>query len=470
MNFKPCLQNLRKRRDSAIIKPALSTAIPHRNPYRSILRRDYPEPLIALLAFILGIWLWDHYFGKTAGYAPGTEEIALIKIDRDMRLADAMAGDPEWLRWLAGVDQPAATRHEALAALEELAAHNSMSLRGLEALAILTAEHEDQPLREALAEALQGETVSDFGETSRQLASHRGTWWHAKWIAECENDMPPACLWRDSYALESAQLRTRAIFSRSWVWLLGLAGVAFIPRTLAQLTRGLAARPRGYGGAWPLPLGLVVFLVATLAWIGFAMTLDLGIAALPELHPVAAISLDSAARILPALIALGLLFRRPSHALRVLGLDRPPALKTVLGVFSLLMLMDPLLRLIIGNDAAEPGGGLSAGEAGIWGLAFAVVSACLLAPLAEEILYRGVLFRSLWNRIGVLPAAILSSAVFAVLHFYDGYGLASVGLFGMSCALLYAATGSLGACIALHVLYNSAIKIPEWVIYHGSFG
>jgi membrane protease YdiL (CAAX protease family) len=196
----------------------------------------------------------------------------------------------------------------------------------------------------------------------------------------------------------------------------------------------------------------------------------LGIATLPELHPVAAISLDSAARILPALIALGLLFRRPSHALRVLGLDRPPALKTVLGVFSLLMLMDPLLRLIIGNDAAEPGGGLSAGEAGIWGLAFAVVSACLLAPLAEEILYRGVLFRSLWNRIGVLPAAILSSAVFAVLHFYDGYGLASVGLFGMSCALLYAATGSLGACIALHVLYNSAIKIPEWLIYHGSFG
>ena len=42
-------------------------SIPPGNPYRAILRRDYPEPLIALLAFILGIWLWDHYFGKIAG-------------------------------------------------------------------------------------------------------------------------------------------------------------------------------------------------------------------------------------------------------------------------------------------------------------------------------------------------------------------------------------------------------------------
>ena len=67
-----------------------------------------------LLAFILGVWLWDHYFGKPAGYPPGTEEIALVKIDRDLRLADAMAADPAWLRWLAGVDEPQAARATAV--------------------------------------------------------------------------------------------------------------------------------------------------------------------------------------------------------------------------------------------------------------------------------------------------------------------------------------------------------------------
>jgi membrane protease YdiL (CAAX protease family) len=246
--------------------------------------------------------------------------------------------------------------------------------------------------------------------------------------------------------------------------------MAFIPRTLMKLKRGLHAKPTGYGGAWPVTLGITVFLFATLAWIGFTYALEFGINALPGLHPLVGILLDSAARILPALIALGLLFRRPSHAVRVIGLDRPLALGTVLGVFSLLMIVDLLLRTTIGGDSAEPGGGLSMSEAGIWGLVFAVVSACLLAPLAEEVLYRGVLFRSIWSRFGVLPAGLVSAAIFAVLHFYDGYGLLSVGFFGLSCALLYAATGSLGACITLHLLYNSSIKLPEWLIYHGSLG
>ncbi len=427
--------------------------------------------MIALLAFILGIWLWDHYFGKSAGYAPGTEEIALVKIDRDLRLADAMADDPAWLKRLVGVDDPKNARENALKVFHKLAAENAISLSGLEAFAIIKAAHEGQPVREEIAEVLQGQAISDFSSTSRKLANHQGTWWSAKLIEAWENTMRPESLWHESFGQDSQKLRARAILLRSSVWLVGLVGLIFIPSTLATMKRGLRAKPHGYGGAWPLPLGLVVFLVATLAWIGFAMTLEIGISSLPGLHPLGAILLDSAARLLPPLIAIGLLFRRPSHATRVLGLNRPFHTKTILGVFSLLMIIDQVLRWsFIGESSTEPGGGLSAGEAGIWGLAFAIVSACMLAPLAEELLYRGVLFRSCWNRLGVMPAAILSAMVFSLLHFYDGYGLASVGIFGISSALLYAATGSLGAAITLHVLYNSAIKIPEWLIYHGPLG
>ena len=136
-------------------------------------------------------------------------------------------------------------------------------------------------------------------------------------------------------------------------------------------------------------------------------------------------------------------------------------------MFSLLMILDQVLRwAMAGAGLNNPGGGLSLGDAGLWGLSFAVISACLLAPVAEEILYRGVLFGSARNRLGVVPAALLSSAVFAILHFYDSYGLVSVGVFGFSCALVYAGTGSLSTVIALHMLYNTAIKIPEWIVYH----
>lgn len=170
------------------------------------------------------------------------------------------------------------------------------------------------------------------------------------------------------------------------------------------------------------------------------------------------------------LIALALLFRRPGHASRVLGLERIVEWKIVFGMFSLLVVVDQILLWALGSGPNSPGGGLSSADSGWWGLAFALVSACLLAPVAEELLFRGVLFGSLRNRLGVLPAAVASSAIFAVLHFYGGYGLASVAIFGFSAALLYAGTGSLTTVIVLHILYNSAIKIPEWIVYHAPLG
>jgi len=394
-----------------------------------------------------------------------------VKIDRDLRLADAMADDPAWLRWLAAVDEPVVARRDALQVFQKLAMEKSISPRGLEAFAVVKSEQDGLPLSQTLGEVLGGSMISDFEETSNNLAKHRGTWWHAKLIEAWEKNAQPGKHWRQIYGEDCLQLKTRTVFVRSSVWLLGAIGLFFLPAALYRLNAVRHAKPTGYGGAWPLSLGLVVFLATTLAWIGFSMTLELGIDALPGLPPLLAIFLDSAARLLPTLIALGLLFRRPSHAVRVMGMDRPIEIRPILGLFALLMLVDQVLRAVFGGTASnEPGGGLSTGEAGLWGLAFAIVSACLLAPLAEETLYRGVLFRSFWNRLGVVPAAVLSSVIFAVLHFYDGYGLASVGIFGFTCALLYASTGSLGTVIAFHLLYNTSIKIPEWIVYHAPLG
>ena len=445
--------------------------IPAGNPYRAILRRDYPEPLIALLAFILGIWLWDHYFGKVQGYAPGTEQVALVKIDRDLRLADAMEDDPKWLKWLTGVAEPSAVRRQALEVFQKLAAEKSIGPQGLEAFAIIKSVEENVPMRTMLGQVLPNGIISEFGETSSKLANHQGTWWHAQLIDSWEETMPPGSTWRQSYGQDDIRLKNRAIVARSMIWLLGLVGLVFIPSALRCLKRGLTAKPHGYASAWTPPLGLVVFLVATLAWIGFSMMLQFGIDALPGLHPAFGILLDSAARVLPTLIALSILFKQPSHAVRVLGMNQPVRLKVVLGMFSLLMVIDQVLRRVMDAAGAnEPGGGLSAADAGIWGLCFTLLSACLLAPIAEEILYRGVLFRSLRNQLGALSGAVLAAAIFAVLHFYDGYGLVSVGIFGFSCALLYSGTGALSTVIALHVLYNLSIKIPEWAVYHCPLG
>jgi membrane protease YdiL (CAAX protease family) len=441
------------------------------NPYRTILRREYPEPLIALLAFVLGIWLWDHYFGKSEGYAPGTEQVALLKIDRDLRLADAMEADPPWLKRFLGVGQPAVTQRESLGVLQKLANEKSISQYGLEAFAIIKSVNTGVSLPDIFDNSLPEDKNSEFKERLKNFKNQKGSWWHIKMLELwTNNDLAKSDLLR-SAERDGAALRIRAMVARSSVLLLGITGLFFVPVTLRFLKKGFSRKLGGYGGAWTLPLGLVFFFVATLAWIGFTMTLELGMDCLSDPHPLVGILLDSAARILPPLIALGLLFKRPTHAIRVMGLNQPIYTRAILGMFSLLMISDQILRWSFGSASGhDPGGGLSLGDSGLWGLVFALVSACLLAPLAEEILYRGVLFRSLWNRIGVLPAAVLSAAVFAVLHFYGGYGLLSVGIFGFACALLYAGTGSLTTVIALHGLYNFSIKIPEWIVYHSPLG
>ncbi len=284
------------------------------------------------------------------------------------------------------------------------------------------------------------------------------TWWNIK-TASKDFSFP--------LTATTETIRNRAVFTGSIIWGLGIIGLAFVPKALRCLRQAFRNKPRGYATGWNPSLGIMIFLLATLAWIGFTMVMNLGIQQIPGIHPVALILLDTLARILPTLIALGLLFRKVSHIPRVTGLNghiHPPV---IIGLFSLLIVIDQFLRWALRSFTTDdPTGGLSYADSGIFGLVFLIVSACLVAPLAEEILYRGILYRSLANKTGVLAAAVVSSVIFASLHFYDFYGLASVATFGFVCALLYQATGSLVNVVVLHMLYNTSITLPQWTIYH----
>ena len=70
-------------------------------------------------------------------------------------------------------------------------------------------------------------------------------------------------------------------------------------------------------------------------------------------------------------------------------------------------------------------------------------SAVIIAPFAEELMYRGVLFGSLATRSSPHRAALISSAVFALVHGYSWHGFATVALSGYLWARLAARSGSL---------------------------
>jgi uncharacterized protein len=75
-----------------------------------------------------------------------------------------------------------------------------------------------------------------------------------------------------------------------------------------------------------------------------------------------------------------------------------------------------------------------------WALTLMVIALVVLAPLAEELLFRGLLFRSLARRLPIAGAVAVSSVLFAAAHL-DAYVLwpraISLALTGVGLAWLY---------------------------------
>jgi uncharacterized protein len=95
---------------------------------------------------------------------------------------------------------------------------------------------------------------------------------------------------------------------------------------------------------------------------------------------------------------------------------------------------------------------------------------CVVAPICEELLFRGFFFVALSTWRGPLPAALITGLVFGAVHLFSAPALDLVPLavLGFALCLLYRRTGSLYPCIATHCLNNSiafgALEHWSWQI------
>jgi membrane protease YdiL (CAAX protease family) len=90
-----------------------------------------------------------------------------------------------------------------------------------------------------------------------------------------------------------------------------------------------------------------------------------------------------------------------------------------------------------------------------------LIGAAIGAPIAEELLFRGLLFGVLRDsRLGLTGTMIVTAALWATLHMqYSLYGLAAIFLIGLYLGWLRERTGSLIPPIFCHALYNGAIVV-----------
>lgn len=87
-----------------------------------------------------------------------------------------------------------------------------------------------------------------------------------------------------------------------------------------------------------------------------------------------------------------------------------------------------------------------------------ILLAVVVAPLYEELIFRGVFFSFLVRRIGLGGALIGVSTVFALIHFHIP-SLLPLFLLSIVLCLTYWRTGSLWANIGVHALFNGVTTL-----------
>jgi membrane protease YdiL (CAAX protease family) len=224
-------------------------------------------------------------------------------------------------------------------------------------------------------------------------------------------------------------------------------------------------RPGGFPyanwGAWAALLGVVLalgagvvlaipFAIAGSDGDGHLSTFgNIGVQAMTELGfllvPMAIAAQHGAATIALILTRLGVRRFRPGTALKWIG-----------AAILAYLVFNAVYVAIFGEphqeDIAE----------GFGPVPVQVLLIVVLAPISEELCFRGMLFGGLRTKLPVLPAALVGGLVFGALHALTGISaVPPLVVFGFLLCLLYEKTGSVVPGIVLHMLNNSIALLGQ---------
>ncbi len=93
-----------------------------------------------------------------------------------------------------------------------------------------------------------------------------------------------------------------------------------------------------------------------------------------------------------------------------------------------------------------------------------IISTCILTPIFEEILFRGIFLKGFLNRYKPPIAIVLSALVFGLFHL-NIHQLINATIIGLFLAIVYYETNSLILCISIHC-FNNVVPFRFFLIDH----
>ncbi len=150
---------------------------------------------------------------------------------------------------------------------------------------------------------------------------------------------------------------------------------------------------------------------------------------------------------------LGLQWAEPRRTLLAGGLGSISALALSYGAYGLVLLIFYIVAGRLPSSGSEEISGMGTGF-----LVLMFLCVVVLAPIFEEMFFRGLMYPALRRKLGARMAVFLNGLIFGALHFEPLF-LISLVLVGMVLAYEYEKTDSLFAPMLTHSLYNLAVMV-----------
>ena len=170
-----------------------------------------------------------------------------------------------------------------------------------------------------------------------------------------------------------------------------------------------------------------------------------------------------------------LVMRKYGVGLSALGFRKMPvkeAITWTLKAISLVFLINAVLAFVIlPNTNDLPGFSPQAPFLPLFGdgalnLGIAVLVLVIIAPIVEELIFRGFLLQTFLARFSATASSLITATLFAALHFeFQSIGIMLI--LALILNWLFIRTRSLVPCIAFHIFNNGVAFLLEWLVQSG---
>lgn len=241
------------------------------------------------------------------------------------------------------------------------------------------------------------------------------------------------------------------------------------PRLAGIASRMSGKKPEG-GWRWGMLLALPAWVFAAFVFVSFAVSALLALLELVNLSPAnyvrpsvfqLVIAVITYSLTIAVVLGVPYLWKRKTVDLRTLGIHKLPTWTDIglapIAYVVYVIVLSTILAMIaswlpsVPLDQAQDIGFQTFGSRTDNILAF--LTLVILAPIAEEVLFRGYLYGKLKTYVPVVVAALVTSLLFALVHFQLNVGI-DVFILSLFLCGLRSLTGSIWAGVLVHMIKN----------------